>query len=130
MEAINPRIILLRVSGFGQKGEHAHRPGHDLNYIGMAGILSKFGQQDKAQFPNNYAADFAGCMFGITGTLAALLERQKTGLGQVVDCSLMHCSRYMGLPLSNYKDTKFVHTYTDSNQNEYITSFGTKQEQL
>jgi alpha-methylacyl-CoA racemase len=102
------------------------RPGHDLNYIGMAGLLSVFGQQQKPQFPNNYAADFAACMLGITGTMAALLERQKTGLGQVVDCSLMHCSRYMGLPLSHYKEDKFVSKYQDEQGKEYIASFSIK----
>jgi alpha-methylacyl-CoA racemase len=116
LESINKRIILLRVSGFGQAGEHMLRPGHDLN----------FGQQQKPQFPNNYAADFAACMLGITGTMAALLERQKTGLGQVVDCSLMHCSRYMGLPLSHYKEDKFVSKYQDEQGKEYIASFSIK----
>lgn len=100
---------MLRVSGYGQTGPLALKPGHDLNYIGESGILSQFGQQDKPQFPNNYAADFAGCMFGLTGTLAALLERENTGYGQVVDCSLMHCTRYMSLPLVDFKDSKQIH---------------------
>lgn len=128
MWQVNPRIILLRVSGFGQTGEHAHRPGHDLNYIGMAGVLSKFGQQEKAQFPNNFVADFAGCMLGITGTMAALLEREKTGLGQVVDCSLMNCARYLGLPLSDHRENQVVRKYQDDKGIEYISSFLTKKE--
>lgn len=122
---LNPRVILLRVSGFGQEGEHSLKPGHDLTYIGMSGILSKFGQQEKPQFPNNYVADFAGLMFGITGTLAALHERDKTGKGQVVDCSLMHCSRYLSLPLINYKEESIIKKYRTQNDQEFIASFST-----
>lgn len=49
-------------------------------------------------------------------------------MGQVVDCSLMHCSRYMGLPLSNYVDTAIVGKYQDAQGKEYIGSFSTQAE--
>jgi alpha-methylacyl-CoA racemase len=85
---INKRIILLRVSGYGQGTPSALRPGHDLNYISSSGIVPLINKKGENQFPANYLADFVSASLGITGTLAALHERERTGLGKVVDCSL------------------------------------------
>lgn len=67
-------------------------------------------------------------MFGITGTLAALLEREKTGKGQVVDCSLMHCSRYLSLPLINYKEEGVIRKYKTEAGQEVIGAFNNEKE--
>jgi alpha-methylacyl-CoA racemase len=83
------------VSGYGQSGSLSLRPGHDLNYLSISGILPLINNPGQFQFPTNYMADFISASLGITGTLAALEERAKTGLGKVVDCSLAHGAIYL-----------------------------------
>lgn len=94
----NPALIYARLSGFGQTGPFKHRAGHDINYIGMSGVLSMLGRSgEKPTPPINLVADFAGggllCAFGI---LAALQARNRTGEGQVVDCSMTEGAAYVG----------------------------------
>nr|CAH7753886.1 unnamed protein product [Callosobruchus chinensis] len=84
--------------GYGQEGPLAKRAGHDINYIAISGLLSLFRRKGEAPLPPvNLAADFGGgglmCALGI---LLALLERSKSGLGQVVDNSMVHGSAYLG----------------------------------
>ena len=70
-------MILLRVTGYGQSGEMALKPGHDLNYIASSGILKLINNQsDKVQFPANFLADFVSASLGIMGTLKALSNRK------------------------------------------------------
>ena len=80
--------------GYGQTGSYAKRAGHDINYVALSGLLSKFGRKDqKPTPPVNVLADFAGggmtCALGI---LLALYERSKSGKGQVVDASMVRLS--------------------------------------
>lgn len=94
----NPKLVYARLSGFGQTGPYKHMAGHDINYIATSGILSAISRDGgKPHPPLNLAADFAGggltCAFGI---LAALLEREKSGLGQVVDVSMTAGAAYLG----------------------------------
>lgn len=63
---------MLRVSGYGQSGEMSLRPGHDINYMAVAGIIPLMNKQGEYQFPTNFMADFVSSSLGITGTLAAL----------------------------------------------------------
>ena len=86
---------MLRVSGYGQKGPLALRPGHDLNYLSVGGIIQLINKEGESQFPSNYLADFVSASLGITGTLAALQEREKSGVGKVVDCSLADGCTYL-----------------------------------
>ncbi|XP_065095300.1 alpha-methylacyl-CoA racemase-like [Ochlerotatus camptorhynchus] len=94
----NPRLIYARLTGFGQSGSHAPRAGHDINYVALSGILSLFGRKgERPTAPINFAADFAGggllCAFGI---LAAVLERHHSGMGQIVDHSMVEGAAYVG----------------------------------
>ncbi|VEN45183.1 unnamed protein product [Callosobruchus maculatus] len=94
----NPRLIYARLTGYGQEGPLAKCAGHDINYIAISGLLSLFRRKGEAPLPpTNLAADFGGgglmCALGI---LLALLERSKSGLGQVVDNSMVHGSAYLG----------------------------------
>lgn len=96
----NPSLIYARLTGFGgdRKGMYADRAGHDINYIAVSGLLSMFGRKgEKPLAPVNLAADFAGgglmCAFGIC---VALLERHRSGKGQVVDCAMVEGSAYVG----------------------------------
>lgn len=60
------------MSGYGQTGERALRPGHDLNYLSVGGIIPILNKIGEYQFPSNFMADFVSASLGITGTLAAL----------------------------------------------------------
>ncbi|AQG79949.1 CaiB/BaiF CoA transferase family protein [Spirosoma montaniterrae] len=89
--AVNPRIIYVSVTGYGQTGPYAHLAGHDLNYIALAGVLGLTGTDptDAPVIPGVQVADIAGGSYGcVMGTLAALYARERTGEGQHVDVSM------------------------------------------
>jgi len=89
LKEINPRLIYCSLSGFGADGPYALRPGHDMNYISLAGVLSLIGPRNGPPYlPSNYIADYAGAALqGLIGILIALAAREKTGKGQFVDIS-------------------------------------------
>lgn len=96
MLELNKRLIYARLTGFGQVGPYARRAGHDINYLALSGVLSIFTGNKQPIAPMNMLADFAGggmtCALGI---LMALFERSNSGLGQVVDCSMVDGVRYL-----------------------------------
>lgn len=87
---LNPRVIYVSVTGYGQTGPYAHLAGHDLNYLGVSGVLSLTGDPAVAPtVPGVQLADIAGGSYGcVMGTLAALYAREHTGRGQHVDVSM------------------------------------------
>jgi len=89
--AVNPRLVYGRMTGWGQNGPMAARAGHDLNYISLTGALHAIGPADgPPAVPLNLLGDFGGgSMFLVTGVLAALWERQRSGRGQVVDAAMV-----------------------------------------
>ena len=89
--ARNPRLVYGRMTGWGQDGPLAKVAGHDINYIALTGALWATGRVDEAPTPAmNLLGDYAGgSMFLVTGILAALLSRQGTGVGQVVDTAMV-----------------------------------------
>ena len=90
LSAVNPRLIYCAITGYGQTGPYRHRAGHDINYLALAGVLSHTGR--KASGPAGIGvqiADIGGGSFGaITGILAAVVQRQLTVEGQLVDISM------------------------------------------
>jgi alpha-methylacyl-CoA racemase len=84
---LNPKIIYCSLSGYGQDGPYHTFPGHDVNYIAMAGVLGLIGSdQGLPAIPLNLVADFAGAaLYGAFGISVALVARNKTGKGQHVD---------------------------------------------
>lgn len=95
---LNERLVYARLTGYGQTGHFKDKAGHDINYVGMSGILSLLRKGNHPPLPPvNLAADFAGgslvCALGI---LMALLERTKSGKGQVVDASMTEGIAYIG----------------------------------
>jgi alpha-methylacyl-CoA racemase len=92
-KARNPRIIYVSVTGYGQTGPYAHLAGHDLNYLGLAGVLSLTGNATEVPtIPGVQLADIVGGSYGcVMGTLAAVFARTQTGLGQHVDVSMTDC---------------------------------------
>jgi crotonobetainyl-CoA:carnitine CoA-transferase CaiB-like acyl-CoA transferase len=87
-KAINPKIIYVSVTGFGQTGPYAQKAGHDLNYIAMSGLLANIGTKERPVIPGVQIADVSGSYAAVKGCLAALLQRAKTGEGQHVDISM------------------------------------------
>lgn len=89
VKRLNPRIVYCSLSGYGQDGPYSQFPGHDINYISIAGALNLIGQSGRSPaIPLNFIADFAGAsLHGAIGILAALFAREKTGRGQYVDIS-------------------------------------------
>lgn len=89
--AANPRLIYGRMTGWGQDGPLALRAGHDLSYLAITGALHAFARKgDLPVPPMNLVADFGGgSMFLVLGVLAALWERERSGVGQVVDAAII-----------------------------------------
>jgi len=87
---INPKIIYCSVSGYGQKGPYKNLPGHDINYISIAGILGLTGRYgEPPTIPGTQIADLGGgCMLATISILIALIAREKTGKGQYIDISM------------------------------------------
>ncbi|GAB56464.1 alpha-methylacyl-CoA racemase [Glaciecola punicea ACAM 611] len=90
-EAINDRLIYGRMTGWGQVGPLAGCAGHDLNYIAVSGALHAIGKSGESPtIPLNIVGDFAGgSLFLTNGILAALFERTRSNLGQVVDAAMV-----------------------------------------
>jgi len=103
----NPGLIYARLTGFGQSGPYKDMAGHDINYLALSGVLSKLGRPDPAtpHAPVNLLADFAGGSFVCAmGIMAALLERAKSGRGQVIDSSMVEGAAYVSSWLFKSQD--------------------------
>ncbi|MBI1758378.1 MAG: CoA transferase [Actinobacteria bacterium] len=89
--ARNPRLVYGRMTGWGQQGPLARRPGHDINYLAVSGALEPIGRPGEPPPPPlNYVADFGGGgMLLAVGVLAALYERNRSGRGQVIDAAMV-----------------------------------------
>lgn len=86
----NPRLVYCSLSGYGRDGPYRERAGHDLNYIGLAGLLDLTGARDGPPVaPGVLAADLGGAVWAAVGILLALVARERTGRGQRVDASLL-----------------------------------------
>lgn len=90
VKKINPKIIYCSITGYGQTGPYRSRVGHDVNYLGYAGVLDLIGEPDRPpSIPGVQFADLAGGgMNAAIGILLALLAREKTGKGQSIDISM------------------------------------------
>ncbi len=86
----NPKIVYGRMTGWGQTGMLAKAAGHDINYISLTGALHAIGRPgEKPVPPLNLVGDFGGgALYLAMGMLAALVEANKTGKGQVVDAAM------------------------------------------
>jgi crotonobetainyl-CoA:carnitine CoA-transferase CaiB-like acyl-CoA transferase len=107
--ALNPRLIYCSISGYGQTGPHALRPGYDAVIQGEAGIMDMTGFADGAPTRVGVAiTDYLAGLYAIQGILLALHDRQTSGRGQHVDISLFEAMlSVMRLPLSVLQATGF-----------------------
>lgn len=91
---INPKLIYCSITGYGQTGSYKDKAGHDINYIALSGIAGHSGRQDSGPPPMGIQiADVAGgSLHAVIGILTAVVERQRSGLGQYIDISMTDCA--------------------------------------
>ncbi len=90
LREINPRLVYLSLSGYGQSGPYRDRAGHDLNYQAIGGSLGLNGLAGGPPVPPSIPlADLGGATFGALAILAALLGRERSGQGMYLDVALM-----------------------------------------
>ena len=89
--ARNPKLVYGRMTGWGQDGPMAAAAGHDINYIALTGALYAIGTREAGPVPPlNLIGDFGGgALYMAMGVLAAYIEAQRSGSGQVVDCAMV-----------------------------------------
>jgi alpha-methylacyl-CoA racemase len=88
------RLVICRISGYGQSGPWRDRAGHDIGYVGVAGVIARNGGVPAVQL----ADLFGGAQGAVIGVLAALVERARTGKGRVVDVAMAQGSTGLLLP--------------------------------
>lgn len=88
---VNPKLVIGRMTGWGQQGPMAPLAGHDINYIALSGALHSYGRKgEKPSFPVNAVGDFGGGgMMLAFGVVSAILHARSGGVGQVVDCAMV-----------------------------------------
>jgi len=129
--ALNPKLIYARITGWGQEGSYASMAGHDINYIGLAGALSLFRRKGERPLPpGNLLGDFAGGgMLCAMGILLALMERSRSGKGQVVDSAMVdgvaHLSTFFHGLLGNDLITLDIGTNTLDSGAPYYQAYET-----
>ncbi|MEZ5932223.1 MAG: CaiB/BaiF CoA-transferase family protein [Alphaproteobacteria bacterium] len=96
LKAVNPRVVLASISGFGQDGPYAKRPGFDQIAQGMGGLMSVTGEPGRGPMRVGIpVADLTAGLFCALGILTALLEREKSGEGQWLHTSLLQAQAFM-----------------------------------
>jgi crotonobetainyl-CoA:carnitine CoA-transferase CaiB-like acyl-CoA transferase len=93
LSAVNPGLIYCSITGFGQDGPYAHRAGYDYIIQGMSGFMSITGDPDgQPQRAGVAITDLFTGLYSVSGILAALYQRSRTGKGQHIDMALMDCA--------------------------------------
>ena len=92
LRKLNPRLIMCSISGYGQDGPYARRPGNDTVAQAMSGLMHLTGDpQGSPTYVGIYIADENAGVHGLAAVCAALYYREKTGIGQHIDLSLVEC---------------------------------------
>lgn len=87
--AVNQRVVYCSITGYGQDGPYAERAGHDINYIGYAGVGDQIGTEEAPVVPNFQIADLlGGALAPVMGILAALIDARSSGRGRHVDIAM------------------------------------------
>jgi CoA:oxalate CoA-transferase len=92
----HPGLIYTSLTGYGQEGPMAQMPGHDLNYLALAGAFALSGapEAEPAHVFGLPVADLCGAMYGLSAILAALHQRRDTGIGQHLDIAIADCAAH------------------------------------
>ena len=90
LRAENPRLVYCAITGYGQDGPNRDRSGHDMNYLGLNGLLGLTGDANgpPVQAAGQIADIGGGAQMAVIGIMVALRERERSGEGQLVDCSM------------------------------------------
>ncbi|UGS38132.1 CaiB/BaiF CoA transferase family protein [Capillimicrobium parvum] len=90
LREVNPGLVYCAISGYGRDGPYRERSGHDMNYLGLVGLLGLSGEHDgpPMQAAGQIADLGGGALMAAFGILAALRERDRSGVGQLVDVSM------------------------------------------
>jgi crotonobetainyl-CoA:carnitine CoA-transferase CaiB-like acyl-CoA transferase len=105
LKAVNPRVVLASISGFGQDGPYRDRPGFDQIAQGMSGLMSVTGHPGQGPMRTGAAiADVSAGLFAALGIMTALLEREESGEGQWVQSSLLHA----GIALMDFQAARYL----------------------
>jgi alpha-methylacyl-CoA racemase len=105
LRAENPRLVYCAITGYGQDGPYRDRSGHDMNYLGLVGLLGLTGDRDgpPVQAAGQIADIGGGALMAAFGILAALRERDRSGEGQFVDVSMADGSlSWLGMVAARY----------------------------
>jgi crotonobetainyl-CoA:carnitine CoA-transferase CaiB-like acyl-CoA transferase len=96
--AVNPRVITCSITGYGQTGPYRDRAGHDNNYLALSGVMSHSGRQDLGPVPQGVqVADVGGGSYGAAvAILAAIVMRERTGVGQALDVAMLDGAIFWG----------------------------------
>jgi len=85
----NPAVVVCAITGYGQDGPHQQRAGHDMNYLGLIGMLGLSGEKDGPPVSSaGQIADVNGGLMAALGVITALIEARRSGQGQLVDISM------------------------------------------
>ena len=112
LSVLNPRLIYCSITGYGQEGPLAQEAGHDINYLSLAGVLGAVGSADRPPVaPLNLLADFAGgSLLAAFGIVAALFERERSGLGQYIDSAMIDgCMSMMSMHFADWGSSVLPH---------------------
>jgi alpha-methylacyl-CoA racemase len=97
LRANHPELVYGRMTGWGQDGPLAATAGHDIDYLAVTGLLHAIGPASAPAVPLNLVGDLGGgAMYLVVGVLAALLERSRSGIGQVIDAAIVDGAAHLG----------------------------------
>ncbi|NOX21857.1 MAG: CoA transferase [Actinobacteria bacterium] len=101
LESRHPSLVVGRMTGWGQTGPYSEMAGHDINYIAMSGALGSIGRTGERPVPPlNLVGDYGGgALYLAVGVLAALVERQGSGRGQVIDGAMIDGAASLMTPI-------------------------------
>jgi len=124
----HPRLIYAAISGFGQTGPYAHRPAYDMIVQAMSGMMSLTGYPDQPPARVGISiGDIGAGIFAGMGIIAALYERQKSGMGRFIDISMLDCQVAMlENALARYFATGTI-PHREGSHHPSIAPFGTFQ---
>ncbi len=90
LHEVNPRLVMVSITGFGQDGPYARRPAYDSVAQAMGGLMNQTGDPNGPPMPaGTWVGDYGAAVYGAFGAAIALLNREQTGVGQHVDVSLL-----------------------------------------
>ena len=120
---LNPRLVYCSITGFGPDGPYAKRPAYDNVGQVLSSWLSHFHQSDDPRIPGPAVSDNITGIFGLIGVLGALYEREKSGVGRLVEVSMLEATMaFANEPIGQYLATgmPLVHLYRGALSQAYI----------